>query len=159
MLRQSLTAYAMPFCETVAPRPTPQGTKVLVHISRCGVCHSDVHMQDGYFKLSDDKRLDVTSGRTLPFTLGHEIAGIIESAGGDASDAEPGRSVAVYPWIGCGQCAACAVGDGCLLTNKACPRQPRVGRMRVKYRPVRPLRRSRLDQSASACRSACTDKS
>jgi alcohol dehydrogenase len=111
MLRQSLTAYAMPLCETVAPRPTPQGTEVLVRISRCGVCHSDVHMQDGYFKLSDDKRLDVTSGRTLPFTLGHEIAGIIESAGPGASDAEPGRAVAAYPWIGCGTCAACAVGD------------------------------------------------
>jgi alcohol dehydrogenase len=111
MFRQSLTAYATPLCETVVPCPAPQGTEVLVRISRCGVCHSDVHMQDGYFKLGDDKRLDVTSGRTLPFTLGHEIAGIIESAGRNAHDAEPGRAVAVYPWIGCGTCAACAAGD------------------------------------------------
>jgi len=73
-------------------------------------------MHGGYFKLSDDKPLDVTSGRTLPFTLGHEIAGIIESAGADASDAEPGRAVAVYPWIGCGACAACAVGDENICT-------------------------------------------
>jgi alcohol dehydrogenase, propanol-preferring len=111
MLRQSLTAYATPLCETVVPCPTPRGTEVLVRISRCGVCHSDVHMQDGYFKLGDDKRLDVTGGRALPFTLGHEIAGTIESTGPEASGVEPGRAVAIYPWIGCGKCAACAAGD------------------------------------------------
>ena len=110
MLRQSLTAYAMPLCETVVPRPLPQRTEVLVRISRCGVCHSDVHMQDGYFKLSEDKRLDVTAGRSLPFTLGHEIAGVVDSAGPEA-EVERGKAVAVYPWIGCGQCVACAAGD------------------------------------------------
>jgi alcohol dehydrogenase len=111
VLRQSLVAYATPLRETVAPCPEPRGTEVLVRISRCGVCHSDLHMQDGYFKLGEDKRLDVTGGRTLPFTLGHEIAGTIERAGPDAQDAAPGRAVAVYPWIGCGTCAACLVGD------------------------------------------------
>jgi alcohol dehydrogenase len=111
MLRQSLVAYAAPLCETVVPCPTPRGTEVLVRVARCGVCHSDVHMQDGYFKLGEDKRLDVTGGRMLPFTLGHEIAGTIESAGPAAEGATPGRAVAVYPWIGCGGCAACAAGD------------------------------------------------
>src|SRR6202034_3869323 len=57
------------------------------------------------------KRLDVTAGRTLPFTLGHEIAGVIERAGEEASDAVIGRRVAVYPWIGCGTCAACLAGE------------------------------------------------
>ena len=111
MLRQSLVAYAAPLCETVVPCPTPRGTEVLVRVARCGVCHSDVHMQDGFFKLGEDKRLDVTGGRMLPFTLGHEIAGTIESAGPAAEGATPGRAVAVYPWIGCGGCAACAAGD------------------------------------------------
>ena len=72
---------------------------------RCGVCHSDLHLQDGYFSLGD-KKLDVSAGRTLPFTLGHEIAGLIESVGADAHAAIVGRRVAVYPWIGCGICAA-----------------------------------------------------
>jgi len=84
---------------------------VLVRIARCGVCHSDLHMQDGYFLLGDGKQLDVRGGRALPFTLGHEIAGVIESAGPEAQGATPGRAVAVYPWIGCGQCPACKVGD------------------------------------------------
>jgi D-arabinose 1-dehydrogenase-like Zn-dependent alcohol dehydrogenase len=108
--RQSLVAYAAPLCETVTECPQPQGTEVLVRVKRCGVCHSDLHMQDGYFVLGPGEKLDVRHGRTLPFTLGHEIAGVIERAGPDA-DATPGREVAVFPWIGCGACAACSSGE------------------------------------------------
>ena len=81
MHRQSLTAYGQPLCETVVECPSPRGSEVLVRIERCGVCHSDLHLQDGYFSLGGDKKLDVSAGRTLPFTLGHEIAGVIESVG------------------------------------------------------------------------------
>jgi D-arabinose 1-dehydrogenase-like Zn-dependent alcohol dehydrogenase len=111
MHRQSLTAYGAPLCETIVELPRPQGTEVLVRIARCGVCHSDLHMQDGYFTLGDGKQLDVRAGRTLPFTLGHEIAGEVESAGAESKDAKPGAKVAVYPWIGCGACAACKAGE------------------------------------------------
>jgi D-arabinose 1-dehydrogenase-like Zn-dependent alcohol dehydrogenase len=104
--RQSLTAYSSPLCETVVACPQPRGTEVLVRVQRCGVCHSDLHMQDGYFLLGADKKLDVRGGRSLPFTLGHEIAGVIEGAGPGAK-ATPGRAVAVFPWIGCGACPAC----------------------------------------------------
>ena len=110
MHRQSLTAYGAPLCETVVEVPRPQGAQVLVRIHRCGVCHSDLHMQDGFFTLGDGKQLDVRAGRTLPFTLGHEIAGVVEAAGPD-SDAKIDAAAAVYPWIGCGQCPACKVGD------------------------------------------------
>jgi len=112
--RQSLVAYGAPLVETVIDCPQPQRSEVLVRIERCGVCHSDLHMQDGYFRLAGDKKLDVTSGRALPFTLGHEIAGMIESAGADVAadlEAAPGRKVAVYPWIGCGTCGACRQGE------------------------------------------------
>jgi D-arabinose 1-dehydrogenase-like Zn-dependent alcohol dehydrogenase len=110
LIRQSLTAYAAPLCETIVDCPTPQGTEVLVRVSRCGVCHSDIHMQDGYFSLAGDKKLDVTAGRALPFTLGHEIAGVIEAVGPDA-EASIGRDVAIYPWIGCSICGACLAGE------------------------------------------------
>jgi alcohol dehydrogenase len=110
MRRQSLVAYGAPLCETVVDCPKPQGSDVVVRIERCGVCHSDLHMQDGYFKLGGDKKLDVSAGRTLPFTLGHEIAGVVEAVGPDAA-IEIGRRVAVYPWIGCGACAACLHGE------------------------------------------------
>jgi D-arabinose 1-dehydrogenase-like Zn-dependent alcohol dehydrogenase len=109
--RQSLVAYGQPLCETIVDCPTPRGTEVLVRIERCGVCHSDLHLQDGYFALGGDKRLDITKDRALPFTLGHEIAGVIESAGAEADGATVGRRVAVYPWIGCGTCTACRAGE------------------------------------------------
>jgi alcohol dehydrogenase len=110
LVRQSLVAYGAPLCETVADCPQPRGSEVLVRVELCGVCHSDLHIQDGYFKLGGDKKLDVSAGRALPFTLGHEIAGVVEDAGPDAAIAV-GRRVAVYPWIGCGACPACRHGE------------------------------------------------
>jgi len=115
--RQSLVAYGQPLCETIVDCPAPRGSEVLVRVVRCGVCHSDLHMQDGYFALGDDKRLDITKGRPLPFTLGHEIAGVIEAAGEAADGAITGRRVAVYPWIGCGTCAACRAGEENLCSS------------------------------------------
>src|SRR6516225_5981864 len=102
--RQSLVAYGQPLCETVAERPIPRGSEVLIRVASCGVCHSDLHIQDGYFTLAGDKRLDITKDRALPFTLGHEIAGVVEAAGESADGVVVGREVAVYPWIGCGAC-------------------------------------------------------
>jgi len=109
--RQSLVAYGQPLCETIVDCPAPRGSEVLLRIERCGVCHSDLHLQDGYFALGGDKRLDITKDRALPFTLGHEIAGVIEAAGPDAADAIAGRRAAVYPWIGCGTCIVCRAGE------------------------------------------------
>src|SRR6202020_1919772 len=111
MHRQSLVAYGEPLCETIVDCPAPRGAEVLVRIERCGVCHSDLHLQDGYFALGGDKRIDITQDRALPFTLGHEIAGVVERVGEDAEATMIGRRVAVYPWIGCGRCAMCAAGD------------------------------------------------
>src|SRR5690242_2767218 len=85
--RQSLIAYGQPLRETLADRPVPRGTEVLVRVTCCGVCHSDLHVQDGYFALGGEKRLDITKDRALPFTLGHEIAGVVEVAGEGADGA------------------------------------------------------------------------
>ena len=52
--RQSLVAYGQPLRETFADRPVPRGTEVLVRVTCCGVCHSDLHVQDGYFALGGD---------------------------------------------------------------------------------------------------------
>lgn len=111
MIRQSLIAYGVPLAETTAALPEPKGSEVLLKISSCGVCHSDLHLQDGHFDLGDGKHLDITSGRKLPFTLGHEIAGHVEKAGPDAG--QLGRDVfyAVYPWCGCSQCEKCRKGQ------------------------------------------------
>jgi D-arabinose 1-dehydrogenase-like Zn-dependent alcohol dehydrogenase len=111
MRRQSLVKFDAPLCETIIDTPKPQGREVLVRIERCGLCHSDLHIQDGYADLGNGKRLDTTRGMTLPFTLGHEIAGIVDEVGPDAPQNIVGQKKAVFPWIGCGQCRDCLNGD------------------------------------------------
>lgn len=111
MIRQSLIAYGEPLAKTTAVLPEPKGSEVLLKVAACGVCHSDLHLQDGHFDLGDGKRLDITQGRKLPFTLGHEIAGHVEKTGPDAGPVDRGRFYAVYPWCGCGRCERCRKGQ------------------------------------------------
>ena len=111
MKRQSLIEYGEPLAGTECALPVPAGSEVLVRVSHCGVCHSDLHLQDGYFELGGGKQLDVRAGRELPFTLGHEIAGTVEGAGPDAQGVDAGQHTVVFPWIGCGDCALCEGGD------------------------------------------------
>ncbi|MGE3876437.1 MAG: alcohol dehydrogenase catalytic domain-containing protein [Parvibaculaceae bacterium] len=111
MIRQSLHAYGSPLAETTASVPEPTGSEVLVKVSSCGVCHSDLHLQDGFFDLGDGKRLDIAQGRKLPFTLGHEISGHVESAGPEAGEIDGRTFYAVYPWCGCGGCERCHKGE------------------------------------------------
>jgi D-arabinose 1-dehydrogenase-like Zn-dependent alcohol dehydrogenase len=109
--RQSLVKLDAPLCETIIEAPKPQGKEVLVRVERCGLCHSDIHIQDGYADIGNGKRLDTTRGMVLPFTLGHEIAGVVEEIGSDGSTDLIGKKKAVFPWIGCGQCQDCLNGD------------------------------------------------
>jgi alcohol dehydrogenase, propanol-preferring len=111
MRRQSLVKFDAPLCETIVETPKPVGRQVLVRIERCGLCHSDLHIQDGYADLGGGKKLDTTRGMKLPFTLGHEIAGIVEDVGDDVAKDLIGAKKAVFPWIGCGECRNCLDGD------------------------------------------------
>jgi alcohol dehydrogenase, propanol-preferring len=111
MRRQSLVKFDAPLCETIVETPRPSGREVLVRIERCGLCHSDLHIQDGYADLGGGKKLDTTRGMTLPFTLGHEIAGVVEEVGPEVPKDLVGARRAVFPWIGCGQCRECLAGD------------------------------------------------
>lgn len=112
MRRRSITTYGAPLEATEATLPDPQGREVVVRVRHCGVCHSDLHLREGKFDLGGGRHLDVTSGRALPFTLGHEIEGEVVAIGPDAHNAPPiGSRRVIYPWIGCGTCEACAAGD------------------------------------------------
>ncbi len=81
MYRQSMTEYGAALTASEAETPQPQGNEILIEVSHCGVCHSDLHMLDGHFDLGGGKQLDVRAGRQLPFTLGHEIAGTVAAVG------------------------------------------------------------------------------
>lgn len=91
--------------------PQPRGTEVLIRLKYCGVCHSDVHIRDGYFDLGGGKRLHMSErGMEPPVTLGHEPFGTVIAAGPDAGTVVIGADRLVYPWTGCGACVRCREG-------------------------------------------------
>jgi propanol-preferring alcohol dehydrogenase len=83
------------------PKPVPGGGQILVKVSACGVCHTE---------------LDEIEGRAapskLPIILGHEIVGRVEDLGPEASRFKEGDRVGIA-WINwaCGKCAFCLNGE------------------------------------------------
>jgi D-arabinose 1-dehydrogenase-like Zn-dependent alcohol dehydrogenase len=94
------------------PTPQPKGTEVLLKVLAAGVCHSDLHLSDGYFDLGGGKRMSLEDrGMKLPVTLGHENVGEVVAAGSGAQDVKIGARMLAHPWIGCGACAVCQRGE------------------------------------------------
>ena len=92
--------------------PKPEGNQVLVKVKSVGVCHSDLHLWEGGYDLGDGQFMKVTDrGVKYPVTPGHEIAGIVEEIGDSVSNVSKGDEVLVFPWMGCGNCPACKVGN------------------------------------------------
>ena len=110
-LSHRLTAFGSPLEAASESIPKPSGTQVLLRVLACGVCHSDVHIADGYFDLGGGKRMDLSKGIRLPRTLGHEIAGEVIAVGEAATGVSVGDRRVLYPWIGCGSCSLCMAGD------------------------------------------------
>ncbi len=96
----------------VEPTPTPTGTEVLLKVLAAGVCHSDLHISDGYFDLGGGKRLTIADrGIKLPLTMGHESVGEVVAVGPQARGVKVGERRLAHPWMGCGECAVCQRGD------------------------------------------------
>lgn len=94
------------------PTPQPAGTEVLLKVLAAGVCHSDLHLADGYFDLGGGKRMSLADrGMKLPVTLGHENVGEVAAVGPDAKGIKVGDRRLADPWIGCGTCAPCRRGE------------------------------------------------
>ncbi len=83
------------------PVPVPGDREVLLKVSTCGVCHTE---------------LDEIEGRTppprLPIVLGHQVVGLVAAAGKQVADIKPGDRVGVA-WIfsACGVCKFCMAGN------------------------------------------------
>jgi len=96
-----LTAWQRPPALVDIPTPEPKAGEVLIKIAGAGACHSDLHV------------MEWPAGQLpwqLPFTLGHENAGWVETLGAGVSGYSRGDAVLVYgPW-GCGRCHACSEG-------------------------------------------------
>lgn len=111
MLSWQIEEFGKPLAQAVRETPRPQGSQVLLRVGACGVCHSDVHLHDGYFLLGDGHKLDLSRGIAPPRTLGHEIAGTVVALGPDAQGVAVGDRRVVFPWIGCGRCSLCTAGS------------------------------------------------
>lgn len=79
------------------PVPVPSDHEVLLRVTACGVCRTDLHIADG----------ELPSHKS-PLTMGHEIVGIVVRAGAHAHAVAVGDRVGV-PWLGgtCGHCGYC----------------------------------------------------
>jgi D-arabinose 1-dehydrogenase-like Zn-dependent alcohol dehydrogenase len=112
MLSWEIVEHGKPLQKALKETPKPQGGEVLMRITRSGVCHSDLHIWEGYFDLGGGKRFYVKErGCVPPFTLGHEPFGVVEALGPRARGVKVGQKKLIYPWIGCGKCALCRAGQ------------------------------------------------
>jgi propanol-preferring alcohol dehydrogenase len=105
-------------CEPVEPLESgnlePHGTEVVIAVTRCGVCHSDLHIQDGYYNMGGGRKLMLADrGVAPPIVMGHEVLGRLVAKGPEApiGDDAIGKTFLVYPWLGCGTCEICQRGD------------------------------------------------
>ncbi|MBI3437275.1 MAG: alcohol dehydrogenase catalytic domain-containing protein [Proteobacteria bacterium] len=108
MKAQAMTAFGAPLTPMdLTPKQVGPG-EALVRVTRAGLCHSDLHIHDGYFDFGDVKQ---PVALEMPAVLGHEIEGEVAELGEGVSGPAVGTRVAVYPWLGCNACATCAAGD------------------------------------------------
>src|SRR5580698_5742781 len=89
-----------PLAATEIAPPTPGEDQLLIRVSACAVCRTDLHIVDG--ELPDPKQALVP---------GHEIVGAVVRKGNRVDRFEPGDRVGV-PWLGwtCGVCPFCRSG-------------------------------------------------
>lgn len=82
----------------------PRAGEVLVRVTNCGVCHSDLSLQNGTF------------GVQQPTVLGHEAAGVIEQVGAGVTSVTAGDKVVLTPVPSCNECYWCLRGEyGCCV--------------------------------------------
>jgi alcohol dehydrogenase/propanol-preferring alcohol dehydrogenase len=109
-----------PLKEIELPTPEPTGTEVLLEVTHCGVCHSDLHIWDGYYDVGGGQKMSLKDrGVTLPLAMGHEIIGRVVKLGPDATGVKPGDIRIVYPWLGCGKCDKCLAEEDNMCTVAA----------------------------------------
>src|SRR5438105_15311022 len=107
-----LTSARTPLQLTEVAVPQPAERQVLLKVSACGVCRTDLHILDG--ELGEPK---------LPLILGHEIVGTVVEVGRGVVELHTGERVGV-PWLGWTDqtCRYCQRGqenlcDGALFTG------------------------------------------
>lgn len=91
------------------PRPVPADDEVLVRVTVCGVCRTDLHVVEG----------DLAT-RRRPIVPGHQIVGTVVEVGSRVGDGVLGHRVGI-PWLHrtCGVCRFCTSGRENLCESPA----------------------------------------
>jgi alcohol dehydrogenase, propanol-preferring len=111
-----------PLKEIEWPTPEPTGTQILLEVTHCGVCHSDVHIWEGYYDVGGGQRMSLADrGVVLPLAMGHEIVGRVVKLGPDVKGVKVGDLRIVFPWLGCGKCEKCLADEDnlCTVANRS----------------------------------------
>lgn len=103
-------AVGQPLEVATLPEPEPGEGEVVVRVSRCGVCGTDLHATSGH-------------GMPLPpdSTLGHEYGGEVVAVGKGVDRFRIGDHLAAMPLVGCGHCDGCKTGIDMLCQNGIAP--------------------------------------
>ena len=106
LLRQTRPAEQSPLECSDLPSPKAAANEILVRVSVCGVCRTDLHIIEG----------DINA--TLPIIPGHQIVGTVQQAGNAVQNFHNGDRVGI-PWLHstCGQCEFCSIGRENLCLN------------------------------------------
>lgn len=100
VLHQPNPELASPLHLEDVPVRSPGPGDILIRVSRCGVCHTDLHIVTGELPM-----------HKVPLVPGHQIVGTVEQAGPDVDRFAPKERVGVA-WLydACGVCASCRAG-------------------------------------------------
>ena len=79
--------------------PDPGPGEAVVDIKTCGVCHTDLHYQQGGI------------GDEYPYLLGHEATGVVSAIGEGVDHVKVGDTVILNWRAVCGECRACRKGE------------------------------------------------
>src|SRR2546426_25244 len=88
-------------------------SEVLVRVTGAGVCHTDLHIVEGVWR----EKVQVN----LPYTLGHENAGVVQEVGDAVTSVKKGEKVIVHPVITDGTCRPCRIGEDMHCENLVFP--------------------------------------
>lgn len=90
------------------PSPSVSSGKVIIDITACGVCHTDLGFLDH----------GVPTGKSPPLILGHEMSGIVREMSEDVTTFKQGDHVLVPAVISCGNCSYCRTGRENICTDQ-----------------------------------------
>jgi len=94
-----LEAIGRPLVIGDVPAPRIGPDEVLIETRTCGICRTDIHIQDGLAYVPQ-----------LPHVPGHEPAGLVHEVGAEVADIHVGQRVVPHLFLTCGQCAYCRNG-------------------------------------------------